>query len=151
MLQLAIAGHPAFRLDEIEKRRPGLSYTADTVDELKRLHPADELVLLVGSDTLAELPRWHAPDRIVRAAALVAMERRGHPVPPAAELHAAIGLPADEPLRMQTVDVPLIDLSSRDIRRRVASGRSIRYMLPRAVEVYVGEKRLYAGGGAVGS
>src|SRR5438093_7280484 len=87
MLQLAIAGHPAFRLDEIEKRRPGLSYTADTVDELKRLHPADELVLLVGSDTLAELPRCHAPDRIVRPAALVAMGRRGHPGPPAAHMH----------------------------------------------------------------
>jgi nicotinate-nucleotide adenylyltransferase len=143
MLRLAIAGHPAFRVDEVEKHRPGLSYTADTLDELHRQHPADELFLVVGSDTLAELPTWHAPQRIVRAASLVVMQRPGHALPTAVELHAAIGLPAEEPLRLQTVDVPPIDLSSRDIRRRVGQGRSIRYMVPRAVEVYIGEKGLY--------
>jgi nicotinate-nucleotide adenylyltransferase len=143
MVRLAIAGHPAFRVDEIEKDRPGLSYTADTLDELRRQHPDDELLLLVGSDTLAELPTWHAPERIVRAAGLVVMRRPGHEVPPVASLDAAIGLMHDESVRLQTVDVPLIDLASRDIRRRVGQGRSIRYMLPRAVEVYIGEKGLY--------
>jgi nicotinate-nucleotide adenylyltransferase len=143
MLRLAIVGQPAFRVDEIEKDRPGPSYTADTLDELKRLHPDAELHLLLGSDTLPEFPRWHEIARIVRSAALVVMERPGHPVPPAEELRAAIGLPAHEPLRVQQVAVPLIDLSSRDIRRRVSEGRTIRYMLPRAVEVYIGEKGLY--------
>jgi nicotinate-nucleotide adenylyltransferase len=143
MLRLAIAGHPAFRVDEVEKGRPGLSYTADTLDELHRQHPADDLCLLVGSDTLAELPTWHAPERIVRMAELVVMLRPGHAVPTAADLESSIG--HGETVRLQTVDVPLIDLSSRDIRRRVGQGRSIRYMLPRAVEVYIGEKRLYAG------
>jgi nicotinate-nucleotide adenylyltransferase len=143
MLRLAIAGHPAFRVDEIENGRPGLSYTADTLDDLHRQRPGDELFLLVGSDTLAELPTWHSPQRIVRAAALVAMQRPGHTVVPAADLQAALDLPAGEPLRLQTVDVPLIDLSSRDIRRRIGQGRSIRYMVPRAVEVYIGEKDLY--------
>src|SRR5258707_51901 len=94
----AIAGHPAFRGDEVEKGRPGLSSTAAPLDELHRQHWADELLLLVGSDTLAELPTWHAPQRIVRAATLVVMERPGHTVASAAELRAAIGLPADEPL-----------------------------------------------------
>ncbi len=139
MLRLGTAGQSAFRVDEIEKDRPGLSYTADTLDELKRRHPDDELFLLVGSDTLAELPTWHAPERIVRAATLVVMRRPGHPVVPAAELETAIG----EAVRLQMADVPLIDLSSRDIRGRVAAGRSIRYMLPRAVEVYIAEKGLY--------
>jgi nicotinate-nucleotide adenylyltransferase len=139
MLRLAMAGHAAFRVDEIEKDRPGPSYTADTLDEFHRRQPADELFLLVGSDTLGELPTWHAPERIVRAASLVVMARPGHTVPTAAELHDAIG----EEVRVQTVEVPLIDLSSRDIRRRVGQGRSIRYMLPRAVEVYIGEKGLY--------
>src|SRR5439155_8609648 len=82
MLNLAIAGHPAFRVDEIEKDRPGLNYTADTLDELQRQHPADELFLLIGSDNLPELPRWHAPERIVRTAGLVVMERSGQPVTP---------------------------------------------------------------------
>ena len=141
MLRLAIAGHEAFRVNEIEKDRPGLSYTADTLDELKCQHPDDELFLLVGSDTLPDLPKWHAPERILRAATLVVRERQGHPLTPAAELQAAIG----EPVRLQQVEVPLIDLSSRDIRRRVSQGRSIRYMLPRAVEVYIAEKHLYKG------
>jgi nicotinate-nucleotide adenylyltransferase len=139
MLRLAVVGHAAFRVDEIEKDRPGPSYTADTLDELCRQRPDDELFLLVGSDTLAELPTWHAPERIVRAAALVVMRRPGHEVPSADDLRAAIG----EAVRVQMVDVPLIDLSSRDIRRRVGQGRSVRYMLPRAVEVYIGEKGLY--------
>jgi nicotinate-nucleotide adenylyltransferase len=143
MLQLAIAGHPAFRVDEIEKDRPGPSYTADTLDELQRCHPDAELHLLVGSDTLPEFPHWHEPGRIARTAALVVMERPGHPIPAAAELQSALALPPDVPLRFQVVEVPLIDLSSRDIRRRVAQGHTIRYMLPRAVEVYIGEKGLY--------
>ncbi len=147
MLHLALAGNTAFRVDEIEKDRPGPSYTADTLDELRRRHPDAELHLLLGSDTLPDFPRWHEPQRIVRSADLVVMERPGHPVPSAEELASALRLPADVPLRLQKVEVPLIDLSSRDIRRRVANGRSVRYMLPRAVEVYIAEKRLYAGGG----
>jgi nicotinate-nucleotide adenylyltransferase len=143
MLELAIAGHAAFCVDQIEKGRPGLSYTADTLDELKRRHPADEFFLLVGSDALPDLPKWHAPERIARAATLIVKERPGHPVPSVADLSAAICLPAGEELRLQQIEVPLIDLSSHDIRRRVSQGRSIRYMLPRAVEVYIAEKGLY--------
>lgn len=143
MLHLATAGHGAFRVNEIEKHRPGLSYTADTLDELKRQHLAADFYLLVGSDALPDLPKWHAPERIVCAVALVVMERPGYPVLQVEQMHAAIGLASDEQFRLQKVDVPLIDLSSRDIRRRVSQGRSIRYMLPRAVEVYIGEKGLY--------
>src|SRR5262249_10274166 len=77
MLRLAIAGHDAFRVNELEKDRPGLSYTADTLEELQRQNPGDELFMLIGSDTLPDLPKWHAPERVVRAAALVVMERPG--------------------------------------------------------------------------
>lgn len=143
MLHTAIDSNAAFRINEIEKDRPGLSYTADTLAELGRLHPGNELFLLVGSDTLPDFPRWHDPKRIVRTAALVVRERPGHPVIPEATLHDAIGLPADEKLRMQVISVPLIDLSSRDIRRRVGKGRSIRYMLPPEVEAYIARHQLY--------
>jgi nicotinate-nucleotide adenylyltransferase len=115
------------------------------------VHPADELMLLLGSDTLVELPTWHAPERIVRTAAMIVMRRPGNAIPTAEELRTAIGLSADESPRMQTIDVPLIDLSSRDIRRRVADGRTIRYMLPRAVEVYISEKGLYRACASVAS
>ncbi len=143
MLQLAIAGNAAFRVDEIEKDRPGLSYTADTLDELKRQHSGDEFFLLVGSDALPDLPKWHAPERIIKAATLVVMERPAYPMSPVDKLRTAIQLPVNDQLRLLKIEVPLIDLSSRDIRQRVAQGRSIRYMLPRAVEVYIGEKKLY--------
>ena len=71
------------------------------------------------------------------------IELPGHPALTAVPLRAALALPPEVPLRLQRVDVPLIDLSSRDIRRRVEAGRSVRYMLPRAVEVFMDEKGLY--------
>src|SRR5262245_28247251 len=124
MLQLAVAGHGAFRVDEIEKHRPGLSYTADTLDEIQRQSPGAELYFLLGSDTLPDLPKWHATDRIIRRAGLAVMERPGHRTMTADELRSLLTLPPDVPLRLQRVEVPLIDLSSRDIRRRVVAGRS---------------------------
>ena len=66
MLQLAIAGHPAFRINELENERPGLSYTVDTLDELKKGHPSAEWFLLLGSDTLAEMHEWYDPAGILR-------------------------------------------------------------------------------------
>jgi nicotinate-nucleotide adenylyltransferase len=139
MLRLALAGHDAFRVDEIERDRPGLSYTADTLEELQRRRPGEGLFLLVGSDTLPDLAKWHDPARVVRAATLVVRERPGHPLMTAEKLAAAIGAP----VRMEIIAVPVDDISSRDIRQRTLEGRSIRYMTPRAVEVYIREKGLY--------
>jgi nicotinate-nucleotide adenylyltransferase len=139
MLLLAVAGNDGFRVDEIEKERPGLSYTADTLEELIRRGPNDELFLLVGSDTLPDLPKWHDPARVVKAATLVVRERPGHPLVSNVQLEAIIGAP----VRTQVIKVPANDVSSKEIRRRVAEGRSIRYLVPRAVEVYIREKGLY--------
>lgn len=141
MLNLALAGQVGYRIDELENERPGLSYTADTLDQIRARHPSAELVLLLGSDCLPDLPMWREPQRIVAGAGLVVMERPGWPVVSAAELQAALGLAT--PPRMARVDVPLIDLASRDIRRRVAGGKSVRFMLPRAVEEYIRDKKLY--------
>jgi nicotinate-nucleotide adenylyltransferase len=143
MLRLALAGNPAFRVDELEGQRQGPSYTADTVAELRRRHPQAELLILVGSDTLLDLGQWHQPDRLLREAALLVTARPGHPVPPLEELRPRLGLAADVPLRYERVETPLVDISSRDLRRRAAEGRSLRYLVPRAVEVYVREKGLY--------
>jgi nicotinate-nucleotide adenylyltransferase len=143
MLSLAIAGNPAFRIDEVEKERPGPTYTVDTIAELHRRHPSDDLFLLVGSDTLKDLPIWHEPVELLKQAGLVVMARAGHPVPDAPELRARLELPELVPLRLEVVHAPLIDISSRDLRNRAAAGRSLRYFLPRAVECYILEKRLY--------
>jgi nicotinate-nucleotide adenylyltransferase len=147
MLALAIAGNPAFRTDEIEKERNGPSYTVDTLAEFQKRHPGDEFFLLVGSDTLTDLPHWHDPVGVLRRAGLAVMIRPGHPVLSADELRALVRLPADVPLRLEVVETPLIDISSRDLRRRVVLGRSLRYLMPRAVEAYIQEKQIYRGAG----
>src|SRR5439155_12099678 len=64
MLALAIAGNPAFRIDELEKERPGSSYTVDTLSELQRQHRGVDLWLILGSDCLPDLPHWREPARI---------------------------------------------------------------------------------------
>jgi len=121
----------------------GPSYTVDTLAELQRRHPADEFCLLVGSDTLLDLPHWYEPQRVVQLASLLVMRRPSNEVLPLEELRARLQLPSSVPLRLEVVETPLIDISSRDLRRRVAAGRSVRYFLPRAVEIYIQDKKLY--------
>lgn len=142
MLALALSGNPAFRIDEIERDRPGPSYTADTLAELQRRHAGAELFLIVGADALLDLPSWYQPWRIVELATLAVVARPGWELP---EIGAVEQQPSlrGRPVRYHRVESPLIDIASRDIRRRVATGRSIRYLVPRAVEVYIHDKQLY--------
>jgi len=146
MLQLALAGQPAFPVDELEKDRPGPSYTADTLKELHHRDPGVELFLIIGADCLPDLPSWRDPRRIAERAGLLVVPRPGIQTWSAEELRAALRLPADVALREQIVSIPLIEISSRDLRTRVAAGRSIRYLVPRAVECYIDAHRMYAGG-----
>jgi nicotinate-nucleotide adenylyltransferase len=143
MLALALAGNAAFRIDELEKERSGPSYTVDTLAELRRRHPDHEFFLLVGSDTLSDLPHWHEPSRVLELAGLLVMARPDNPVLSAEQLRARLHLPDGVPVRPEVIQTPAIDISSRDLRRRAAAGRSLRYFLPRAVECYIQEKRLY--------
>jgi nicotinate-nucleotide adenylyltransferase len=143
MLALAIAGQPAFRVNELEKDRPGPSYTADTLAALRRQHPEDAFFLLVGSDTLADLPHWHEPTRVIESAGLLVWLRPNWPALSADELRARLQLPESVPLSLQVVRGPLIDISSSDLRLRASAGRSLRYLVPRAVECYLQEKHLY--------
>jgi nicotinate-nucleotide adenylyltransferase len=145
MLSLALAGNPAFRIDELERDRPGLSYTVTTLEELCSRQADAELFLLVGSDTLSDFSTWYSPARILELASLLVMVRPGWPIITAEQLQRALSLPKDNDVRLQIADVPLIDISSRDLRRRIAEGRSVRYMVPRAVEAFIHEKRLYTG------
>jgi nicotinate-nucleotide adenylyltransferase len=143
MLALAISGHPAFRIDELEKSRPGPSFTYLTLEELRQRHPQAELCLLIGADSLQDLPQWVQPRRILELATLVVTPRPGSELPELNALRQGLALETHFPLRLQLVHAPLIDIASRDIRARIAQGRSVRYMIPRAVEAYIGEKGLY--------
>ena len=143
MLALAVAGQPAFRVEEMEKDRPGPSYTAETLEEVARRRPGDDLRLIVGSDTLADLPQWHQPRRVLELAGLLVVARRGCAVLSAAEIRAALSLPPGFAVRLDEVQVPLIDSSSSDLRRRAAAKRSLRFLVPRAVECYIEQHGLY--------
>lgn len=143
MLAIAIAGNSAFRVDEIEKERTGPSYTVDTLSELRRRHPQHAFSLLIGGDALADLPSWRDPRGIVTQAGLLVMARPGAALVSGEELRNKLGLACDSPLSLEIVEAPLIDIASRDLRRRVSEGRTIRYLVPRGVEAYIHDKRLY--------
>jgi nicotinate-nucleotide adenylyltransferase len=142
MTGLAIVAQPAFAVNSIERELPPPSYTTNTLAELKQRHPGDTFSLIVGADCLPDLPKWHAPARILEQAALIVVPRPGVELWDAARLAAALNVDV-KTVRMTLVDSPLVEIASRDIRRRVAEGRSIRYLVPRAVEEYIREKGLY--------
>ena len=145
MVELAIAGHPAFRLDRIEKERSEPSFTAVTLEQLHARHPEHEFSLLLGSDCLPDLPGWYEPRKVIELASLVVVPRPGVMLWTAERLAAALGL---EPgaVRLRFVACPMIEIASRELRRAIADGMSIRYMVPRAVEEYVRERKLYTAG-----
>jgi nicotinate-nucleotide adenylyltransferase len=145
MLALAISGNAAFRVDELEKERTGPSYTVDTLAQLQQQRPGEELSFIIGSDSLHDLHLWYQPRRILELATLLVVARPGFSTFPANELREKLALEDEFPLRYQVIEAPLIDIASRDIRQRIAEGRSVRYMIPRAVEAYIQDKGLYRG------
>ena len=145
MLQLAIGGHEAFAVSRLEIDRGGVSYTVDTLSELKQQHPDGEWFFLLGSDSLTDLPQWREPARICELAMLVVVARAHAPPPDFGPLERIVPPARIAAMRQHVVEMPLIDLSSRDLRRRVSQGQSIRYRTPRAVEKYIETHGLYAG------
>jgi nicotinate-nucleotide adenylyltransferase len=146
MVELAIAGHPAFTVSPSELNRTGPSYSADTLEQFAREFPGAELFFLIGSDSLADLPGWYQPSRILSLATLVVANRPGAGPPNLGLLDQLLDDPATISLRTQVVEIPLVHISSSCIRARVASGRSIRYLVPRAVECFIAQNGIYGVG-----
>ena len=145
MLSLAIAGRDGvFRIETSEADRAGPSFTADTLEDLGRRHPGHEWAFIVGGDCLPDMAKWFAPERIVAAASILVVGRPGTPTWGRSEFAASLGL-APELVQLDEVASPQIDISSAEIRRRIGEGRSVRYLLPRAVEIFIKEKALYRG------
>ncbi len=130
MVRDAVAGDPRFRVDALELRRAGASYTVDTLRILREREPDCELFFLVGIDQVREFHTWREPEEIARLARLAVISRGGEQV-------GAISLP------VEPVDVTRIDLSSTDVRRRVRDGRSVRYLVPDAVRKIIERDGLY--------
>lgn len=144
MLGFAVSGQPRFRVEPVERELPPPSYTLHTLEALAERHPGDEFHLLVGADTLADLPNWHRPADVLARAKLVAVARPGAEAWTADRLAAAVGVPPAA-VRLAVVESPLVDISSRAVRARVAAGKSVRFLVPRAVEEFVRERGLYRG------
>lgn len=143
MLELAIGGHEAFAVSRLEVERGGVSYTVDTLTELRAEQPERELFLLLGADSLADLPHWREAARICELATPVVVRRPGSFEPSFDVLAGLVSAERLEQTRANLVEMPRIELSSREIRRRVAAGLSIRYQTPRAVEKYIETAGLY--------
>jgi len=138
MVALAVADNPTFELSRLDLDRPPPSYTADLLRALQS--PEHELFFLVGADILPELPKWREPQQIVQLARLVVVNRPGAPPPDLERVETV--LPGVRE-RVERVQIPGVDVSSREIRKRVAAGRPIRYLTPPAVERYILDRRLY--------
>ncbi|MDA1017113.1 MAG: nicotinate-nucleotide adenylyltransferase [Planctomycetota bacterium] len=143
MLEFATAGAACFHVKTVELQRGGTSYTVDTLEQIRGGRPDAELFFLIGADSLADLPTWREPTRIVELATVVAVNRGDQPDPDVSAVERQLGPTANQRLRM--VRMPAIDISAHEIRERIASGRSIRYLVPRAVEAYIHEHQLYRG------
>ena len=140
MLEIAIAGHARFRVDRRELEREGLSYTVDTLADIRSEDPSRELFLLLGADSVADFDTWREPERILELATLMAVNR-GRARPDLSAFERRFGTAAHK--RVLHVDMPAVDLAATDIRERIHSGRSIRFMTPRGVEAYIAQHGLY--------
>ena len=143
MVELAISGNPNFSVSAIELDRDEPSYSANTLGELAKQNPDAELFLLIGSDSLHHLPHWYQPKRIISLATPVIGTRPGSELPNLRPLQDLLGAADTEEIQQHLVEVPLVHISSSLIRGRTAVGKSIRYLVPRAVECFIETNKLY--------
>ena len=135
MVELAIADNQAFEASRVEIDREGPTYTIDTLRALREERGADELFFITGADAILEILSWKEPDEALGLATFVAVTRPGY------DLSRLGSLPELE--RVVVVEIPALAISSTDIRRRVADGWPIRYLVPASVASYIAEHGLY--------
>ena len=129
MCRLAIADETQFELSDVELRREGRSYTVDTLRELHRLHPGDELFVILGWDAARLFGGWHKPDEVRRLAEIVIVTRPGSGTP-----DGAAGLLCERPTP---------NISGSELRRAIARGDDVSDRLPAAVAAYIADHNLY--------
>ncbi len=146
MVTLAIEGNPRFAVSTVELERPAPSYTVETLRHLRRTYgdaaSGRELYFLLGIDSANTLDRWREPAALLGLARLVVMSRGKVPEPDWEMLRRIDpALPIRE--RVIALAVPDIDVSARDLRRRIGAGEPVRYQLPEPVRAYIEQHRLY--------
>jgi nicotinate-nucleotide adenylyltransferase len=160
MVRLATMGNPHFETSDIELNRQGKSFTVDTIETLRTTYPHAELNFITGLDTFLEIETWNRWDRLLSLCSFVVLSRPGYHFIDLVK----IGFMKQAEQEMNKLDqgelrqavvrsgaytvclemIPLYDISSTDIRRRIKEGGSIKYLLPEPVEIYIMKNRLYA-------
>lgn len=131
MVEAAVADAPGLQVSDVEITRGGLSYTADTLEALQAVEPDAELFLILGNDAAAGFATWDRHREVAERARLVVVDRPGTPTP------------IDDGFEWTRVDIPELEISSTELRQRVAEGRSVRYLTPPEVVTCISERGLY--------
>lgn len=131
LVEAAVADTPFLQVSDIEIRRGGSSYTADTLADLHREEPDAELFVILGNDAAAGFTTWERYDEVAEQATLVVVDRPGTPTP------------VDPRFDWVRVDIPELEISSTELRARVAAGRSIRFLTPSRVASAIADRSLY--------
>jgi nicotinate-nucleotide adenylyltransferase len=145
MTFLATVTNPRFSVSRLEIERPGPSYTIDTIHDLRRQYPDDDLYYITGADALEQILRgeWRETEQLLGLCRFIAANRPGYRLDP--ELWPSMAAPLRAHLHnVHTIEIPAMAISSTDIRARVRDGRPIRYLVPEAVEEYIVKHHLYA-------
>ena len=144
MVRLALKDEPDFELSRVDMDRPGPQYTLDTMKLLARQYPDDELIPLIGGDSLRDLPTWHNPKDLVEACHEIGVMRRPGNSIDLSQLEKEIpGLTA----KIRFVDAPLLEIASHEIRQRAAEGLPFRYYVLPSVYKYIVAHKLYSNSG----
>lgn len=129
MLHVALQDNDHFVIETIELERTGKSYSIDTIRALTKRHPDARFYFIIGADMVEYLPKWFAIDKLIQLVTFVGVKRVGY--------HLESKYP------IKTVDVPLIDISSSAIRKRIGEQKTVKYFLPDSVLAYIKERNLY--------
>jgi nicotinate-nucleotide adenylyltransferase len=140
LCRLAVGGDERLGVCDLEVLRAGPSYTVDTLQELHARTPEDHLTFIVGGDIALGLPSWHEPEAVLGLARLAVAERSGGCRSEVAALLSERFADSPPPAFF---DMPRLDISSSQIRRRIADGRPIRYLVPDPVAEHIARRKLY--------
>lgn len=143
MLRLAVSGNSDFQINDLELTRGDVSYTVDTLTQLRAEHVDAEIFLIVGSDSLASFPEWHQPERVLQLAELAVVQRGGEPELDFSVLAELTDSDTIAHCQSNVIKMPVIEISSSEIRQRVSESRSIRYRVTRPVEALIQAQALY--------
>ncbi|MEK3788294.1 nicotinate-nucleotide adenylyltransferase [Paenibacillus sp. FSL K6-1230] len=136
MTREAVACNSAFEVLDLEIRRGGVSYTIDTIRALQELHPDKDFYFIIGADMVNYLAAWEQIEELASRITFIGLRRPGF------ELALDL-LPPFLHNKVLLADMPVVDISSTDIRERLATGHSVRYMIPESVHEYIRKGRMY--------